>query len=428
MSAREPSWGLAGSVFTRCSPDAGSYELSPRSLDRQQVFLEGQVNTIPDPQVPGSFPRRILVATMGLAPQVLTETLFCLVKRSEAPFVPTEIHVITTQEGAHRARLTLIDPAVAKLKALELEHDIAGLSTGLPVENIHVIAGSGGQFLDDIDCAEDNSATADLITELVRKFAQDPDCAMHVSIAGGRKTMGFLLGYAISLFGRHQDRLSHVLVSRPFQEHPNFFFPPAVPVVLHDRQNRPVSTSDANLILADIPFVRLRGHLPRPLLDGDNSYSETVKQAQLVFAAREMVLDSSRSMLTCQGIEVPLPPQTFALMAWLARRLVENGPEEGALRWDRDDWSGYMLEYERIRGVRPEQIARLGRRLRKELSSRNVLEDRENFFHEHLSRLRRKMSDSLGELGHRYAPATRGFRGNSRVELLLQPDELTFLD
>jgi CRISPR-associated protein (TIGR02584 family) len=33
-----------------------------------------------------------------------------------------------------------------------------------------------------------------------------------MSIAGGRKTMGFYAGYALSLYGRAQDRMSHVLV------------------------------------------------------------------------------------------------------------------------------------------------------------------------------------------------------------------------
>jgi CRISPR-associated protein (TIGR02584 family) len=59
----------------------------------------------------------------------------------------------------------------------------------------------------------------------VRELTADPDCAIHASIAGGRKTMGFYLGYALSLFGRPQDRLSHVLVSSPFESNQNFFYP-----------------------------------------------------------------------------------------------------------------------------------------------------------------------------------------------------------
>ena len=74
----------------------------------------------PDPRVPASYPRRIVVASLGLAPQVLTETLYCLgtVAPPAVPFVPTEIHVVTTEEGRHRAALTLLDSSSAMLAAL----------------------------------------------------------------------------------------------------------------------------------------------------------------------------------------------------------------------------------------------------------------------------------------------------------------------
>ena len=75
----------------------------------------------PDPRVPASYPRRIVVASLGLAPQVLTETLYCL-GTAEPSFVPTEIHVVTTQEGRHRAILTLLDDSSAMLGALEADY------------------------------------------------------------------------------------------------------------------------------------------------------------------------------------------------------------------------------------------------------------------------------------------------------------------
>ena len=37
--------------------------------------------------------------------------------------------------------------------------------------------------------------------------------------------MGYYLGYALSLFGRSQDRLSHVLVSDGYEGHPEFYYP-----------------------------------------------------------------------------------------------------------------------------------------------------------------------------------------------------------
>ena len=51
--------------------------------------------------------RRILLAVTGLSPQVVTETVFALARAKPAA-VPTEIHVITTAEGAERARLSLL--------------------------------------------------------------------------------------------------------------------------------------------------------------------------------------------------------------------------------------------------------------------------------------------------------------------------------
>src|SRR5947209_15251583 len=61
----------------------------------------------PSPARPDSFPRRILLAVTGLSPQVVTETVYALT-RIEPAFVPTEVHLLTTGEGAERAKLTLL--------------------------------------------------------------------------------------------------------------------------------------------------------------------------------------------------------------------------------------------------------------------------------------------------------------------------------
>lgn len=96
--------------------------------------------------------------------------------------------------------------------------------------HIHTIHDAAGQPLADIRGFEENAAAADSITALMAQLTRDLQQAqLHVSIAGGRKTMGFYLGYAFSLFARPQDELSHVLVNSPFENHPDFFYPPATP-------------------------------------------------------------------------------------------------------------------------------------------------------------------------------------------------------
>ena len=55
-------------------------------------------------------PRRILLAVTGLTPQVVTETLYALACRAQSPWIPDEIHLITTATGAENARLNLLLP------------------------------------------------------------------------------------------------------------------------------------------------------------------------------------------------------------------------------------------------------------------------------------------------------------------------------
>lgn len=361
-----------------------------------------------DPRVPSSFPRRVLVSTLGLAPQVLTETLYCLAKSRHDAFIPNEIHIITTQEGAHRARLTLLDPSTAMLKALEDQYNITGLAKSLHEDSLHIISSAQGKALQDIDSEQDNTAAADLITSLVRDLAADEDCALHVSIAGGRKTMGFLLGYALSIFGRPQDRLSHVLVSKPFESHPKFFFPPTDPVVLHDRDNRPISTAQATVTLANIPVIYLRERLPLALLSGKANYSQTIEQAKGLFTPSTMTIDAQNRTLICDGVPVKLPPVLFALAAWIARHQKNNPSDQNGLHWQTDRWPGYAREYAAIPNLSPVLIARMEKRF-SNLTATTQLEtdnDRKAFFEEKLSRLRTEIKKQLGELYPKYLPVT----------------------
>jgi len=136
---------------------------------------------LPAATSPSDFPRRVLLAVSGLTPQIVTETIYALAADEHAPFVPTEVQLVTSAEG------------------------------------VHVMRDAHGQPMNDIRSPSDNQAAADFITAQVRAITADPACALHASIAGGRKTMGFYLGYALSLYGRAQDRLSHVMVTA---EHP----------------------------------------------------------------------------------------------------------------------------------------------------------------------------------------------------------------
>lgn len=272
------------------------------------------------------YPHRILVCVTGLTPQILTETLYALAVQRQPAFVPTEIHVLTTAEGALRADLMLLDAGQGQFYRLCADYGLDAEAIAFASDSLHIIPDRSGRSLDDIRSLEDNEAAADAITALVRRLTRDPDSVVHASIAGGRKTMGFYLGYALSLFGRPQDRLSHVLVTTDLESHPQFFFPPLKPQVLFNRDNRPVRTDQAQIVLADIPFVRLRNGLPEYLLEGRASYSATVHEAQRRLGPPELVVDYQRRRISCAGVVIAMPPVEFAFVAWLAQRVQQDRP------------------------------------------------------------------------------------------------------
>lgn len=114
---------------------------------------------------------------------------------------------------------------------------------------------------------------------VIGNVCSDPNTIVHVSIAGGRKSMGFFAGYAMSLFARPRDSVSHVLVNDPFEANRDFFYPPPEEKEIVDARGESVSSREARVMLADIPIVRLRTGLPDNLLTGDASFGRAVAEA-----------------------------------------------------------------------------------------------------------------------------------------------------
>lgn len=273
------------------------------------------------------YPRRILLAVTGLSPQVLTETLYALMRQGPA-FLPTEIHLVTTRQGAEHARLNLLSEDPGWFHRLCKDYGLSGIAfdTGA----IHILKDADGKELPDIRTPQDNELAADAITDLVRRFTRDESSSLHVSIAGGRKTMGFYVGYALSLFGRPQDRLSHVLVSPPFESHPQFYYPTPGERVIHtlDKTQLALDCRNAEVTLAEIPFVSLRHGLPKELLEGAACFSTVVQAAKIALAPPQLVINRADRSIVAAGVTVKLPPAELALLAVFAQA-VKGG--EGAL-------------------------------------------------------------------------------------------------
>lgn len=204
--------------------------------------------------------RRSLISVAGLTPQVVTETVQAHAEATPR-FVADDLHILTTTAGRERAIATLPGDSgwLAALRRDYPDYQLPEYALDRSL-HIHLVAGPNGP-LDDIRTNDDNIYLANAVAQLVRDLTEADDRQVNVSIAGGRKTMSFWLGYALSIFGRRQDRASHVLVTPAFESCPNFFFKPKQPRTIEDRHGNQLNTADATIELGEIPFVRLRPRL-----------------------------------------------------------------------------------------------------------------------------------------------------------------------
>ncbi len=367
---------------------------------------------------PTDFPRRVLLAVSGLTPQVVTETIYALAADECAPFIPTEVHLITSAEGARRAELSLLSDDLGWFHKLCADYHLPGVR--FDRSHIHVMRDAHGQPMNDIRSPSDNQAAADFITAQVRAITADPSCALHASIAGGRKTMGYYLGYALSLYGRAQDRLSHVLVSEPFESSYDFFYPTPYSRVLQTREGQLADTAMAQVTLADIPFVSLRHGLPTALLAGQASFNDAVAAVRAALAPAQLTIDLARQCIIAAGREVALPPAELALLAVFARRTLQGheplpAPTKGVpdALWAKR----YLGEYRRITGTLAD-IESTERALRDGMDG--------EYFSQRKSKLDKRLKTALGPAAEIYRIHDGGKRPR-RYALTLNPDAVRFV-
>lgn len=225
-------------------------------------------------------PKNILVSVLGSTPQILTETLWYLKKKKGVDI--DEVFVITTGFGKKLICEGDIKKGIPPLLngLFEKFCNEIGLKTRFVERNIKVIKDKDGNELDDIRNDSQNESAANFITNEIRKLANRPEVVIHCSVAGGRKTMSVYAALAMTLVGRKQDKLYHVLVSPPEVEgNPKFFYKPEIPVEIELSNGRKISTDEIEITLAEIPFLRL-GEKYFNIFPKGISYTELVERIQ----------------------------------------------------------------------------------------------------------------------------------------------------
>lgn len=368
---------------------------------------------------PHEFPRRILLCVSGMSPQILTETLYALLHQ-DTPFIPTEIHLLSTAEGAEQARLSLLQGHCHFHRYC----DEYGLSKTIFDESrISVITDDQLYPLADITTPRDNEWAADSITRKVNELTRNEESALHVSMAGGRKTMGYYAGYALSLFGRRQDRLSHVLVSEGFENLPDFYYPTRQSYTIYNREKKALDASKATVMLAEIPFVRLRQGLSDALLSGTTSFLSAVREAQRAEEPAELVVDIAHSALVCNGTSVRLSPVHFAFYLWI---LTADVPVKGIPKESKDFKE---LRNKAYASALMTQFVELYGDSKDSTRPSDALEDGmgEDYFSSNRSSLNAALTKALGnKMADPFLITNVGRRGDATYVITLKADQISF--
>lgn len=308
--------------------------------------------------------RRILLCTIGATPQVVTETVWALKNAHDPPWFPDEIHIVTTTFALHDIRRELQAPS----------GHLAALFDGqAPPVNIHIpcrdgqpvtigpwqpgedgdIAKPSTDALADVNTEGDATHMGALIFRLVASFTHDEGTELHVSLAGGRKTMSAHALLAMSLVGRLQDEVSHVLVSPPFEDNRTFWYPgqsePVLVRVPKPGEEPPFAIeprgseqADVTLVPTVVPLLR---HEVKDAKDLETlDLVEVVNLRNLALRLQrspEIVIDTHTNCIIAGGIRRQLNPKSFAIYRLLATARREGwrgvGPDgEG------DEYHGWL--------------------------------------------------------------------------------------
>ena len=269
----------------------------------------------------------VLVVGMGTSPAVMTETVWALAHQSE-PVVPDEIVVITTKSGKDALRTAIMSGAPSvwnRLKTALAKEKIA--IDGKLVfgdTSIRVIPDADGNEASDLRTGADNMRAADFMLGELRKYTADSSTTVLCSIAGGRKTMSALLFSCMSLLGREEDKVYHVLLPPEFEcgTEPPFFFPEPSVTYTSKKTEKKYRANKVQSELFEVPFVRMRGWYQDKFKSEPPSYKSLISKVQSVAPPAVVYpgieIDVRCGVIIVNGESVTMSRTCFALLVVIA--------------------------------------------------------------------------------------------------------------
>jgi CRISPR-associated protein (TIGR02584 family) len=330
-----------------------------------------------------SYTERILISTLGMTPQVVTESVYALATRKKDNFIPSKIFIIGTKVSVDNFRKAIgnTNDEIYQIKLL-----CEDLQIPVPEIIIEEVRDESNVDVLDINDTQVSALFADRLLALVRKVTSNPNSALALSLAGGRKIMSFYAGHILSIYGREQDFLCHVLVDPKLENDPTFFFP----LKRHNQTRNSSQPVDKEIILVDVPYVRL-SHIIGKQNYGSLSFEKLVRKINNEQDKR-IVINIKEDQILVSGVKIHFPPVQKLFFLYFINSLYKDISELDGPRGRRDkNWSMNILKYY-------EELSKSGWDIELRPSTLKQLNEglEPQYFRVIISKINRRLKEALG--------------------------------
>ena len=268
--------------------------------------------------------------------------------------MPDRIIAVTTAPGAEgiKEKLFSQDQWKGMLSALSdrgVEWD-GKLRFGPIADSIRVFPNLARDAeLDDIRSADDNKAVAEFFMELIRSFTENDSIRLIVSIAGGRKTTSALLHSVMTLLGRAQDQINHILINDEWIFQSDFLYPGCPGVFVDRDSNKSLSSEDAELQLVEVPFVPLRYLFSRDLDRSAGSFVDLMNhvRTKTINVDDDLLvqIDTNKGTFRVNDRDISLSDKEFLLYLFFALRAADEKGPVGSFAEIEEDLKDLKTDY-----------------------------------------------------------------------------------
>ncbi len=180
----------------------------------------------------------------------------------------------------------------------------------------------GGAPIESIESSAQVKVLAEYMLLTFKRLSEDQNTCLHVSIAGGTKTIGFYLNYAMSIYARKLDTLTHVFVTDGYEKS-DFFFPTKTQQWFQT-PNGVFDKSQGEVTLLDIPFLRLRELIPSSLLEQKMTFQQVIDVHKVLNSEVSLHIDRAAREIRCSGVSINLSEANFAFYCMLVDDLLDS--------------------------------------------------------------------------------------------------------